>query len=143
MAADLYFGNRSTADFDDRIVLVKLAAGEFVRLHDGDDFFDAVERGQVVLIDQPVFADGADDGAELALAEMRLASHPLDFGDDAVDGRLRRVLVHYDDQGGISSKKPGFFALPERKRGILLGMEGGDNSGVGIGPIVVLARLYI
>ena len=88
---------------------MKLAAGEFVRLHDGDDFFHAVEGRQMVLVDQAVFADGPDDGAELALAEMGLAAHPLDFGDDAVDGRLRRVLSHYDDQGGISSKNRGLL----------------------------------
>ena len=67
VAADLHLRDRAAADFDDRILLMKLAAGEFVRLHDRDDFFDAVQRCQMVLVDQPLFADRADDGSELPL----------------------------------------------------------------------------
>jgi len=91
IGADLHLGDRPAADFNDRVIFVKLAAGELVRLHDGDDFFHAVQGRQMVLVDQPFLADGADDGAEAPLAEMRLASHALDFVDHAVNGRLGRV----------------------------------------------------
>ncbi len=62
--ADFHLGDVSPADFDDAVILLELAAGELVGLHDGDDFFYAVEGGEVVLVDEAFFADGADDGAE-------------------------------------------------------------------------------
>ena len=86
---------------------MELAAGEFVRLHDGDDFFDAVQGGQMILVEVPLFADGADDGAELALGEMGLGAHAFDLSDDTVDGRLLGVWIHNDDQ----------FQLRERVKG--------------------------
>ena len=68
-------GTDTAADLDDRVLIMKLAAGEFVRLHDRDDFFHAVQRGQMVLVDESLFADGADDGAESALRQM--GAHPI------------------------------------------------------------------
>ena len=49
-------------------------------------------------------------------AEMGLAPHPFDFRDHAVDGRLRGVLGHDDDQGGISWKTGGLLPYPSGNR---------------------------
>src|SRR5829696_7724299 len=45
-----------SADLDDRIVLMKLAAGEFIRLHDGDDLLNPIQRREMAHIDVRLFA---------------------------------------------------------------------------------------
>ena len=118
IGSDLHFRNRSAAHFDDRIILMKIAAGELVRLHDRNDFFNAVQGCQMILVDQSLFAHSPDDGAKPPLTEMRLAAHALDFADHAVDSRLGRVRIHDDDQGK-SPRRTGLFSLPVGKRAIL------------------------
>ena len=100
-AADAHLGGLAAADFYDRVIFVKLAAGEFVGLHDGDDFFHAVQAGQVCLVEGALFADGSDDGAELAAREMGFVAHSLNFRDDPVDARRIGGMIHDDNQARL------------------------------------------
>lgn len=100
-AADFDLCGVLAGDLDDGIVLMELAAGEFVGFHDGDDAFDAIEGGEVILVDVSFFADGADDGSELTAREVWPRSHALDFGRDPVDGGVRCIGFHYDDHGTL------------------------------------------
>ena len=104
-------GHGAAADLDDGVLLVELAAGELVGRHDRDDLLDAIEGGEVVLVDDALFADCADDGAESAAREMGFAAHLLDLADNAVDRGLRHIGGHHDNHAVNSSKSLSCLAL--------------------------------
>jgi len=97
-AADFHGRHLSAAHFDNAVVLMKLAACELVRLHDRDDLLNPIQRSDMGLIDHTLFADRADDGAELPARKMGLAAHAFDLRDNAIDRLLRGVLSHHDNQ---------------------------------------------
>jgi hypothetical protein len=78
---------------------VELPAGELVRLHDRDDFFHAVQRLDVILVEVRLFAHRADHGAELPARHVRLTPHALDLAHDAVHGLIRCGGSQNDDHG--------------------------------------------
>src|SRR4051812_46579650 len=78
-AANLDRRHASAADLNDAVIFMKLAARELVRLHDRDDLFHALKARQVIDIERSLFADRADDGAELAAGEVGLGAHPFDL----------------------------------------------------------------
>ena len=70
--ADFDGASDGAGNLKNGIFFMKLAAGEFIRLHDGDDLFDAGDGLEVFRVDFFFFADDADDGSELAAGEVRL-----------------------------------------------------------------------
>jgi hypothetical protein len=97
LSADLHLRDAAATDLDDAVFFMKLARGELVRLHDGDDFFDPVEALQMVEVEAGFLTHGPDDGAELALREVRGAPHAFNLAAHAVNAGLRRAWAHDDD----------------------------------------------
>src|ERR1041385_166434 len=82
---DLLAADLMAVDLDNGVVLLKLAAHELVGLEDRQDLFDAGERFEALVRQQPLVADRADDGALFAFRNMRPQPEALDTVDDFLD----------------------------------------------------------
>src|SRR5262249_8538383 len=70
------------ADLYDRVLLVELAAGELERLEDRQHLLDAGDGRERLGLQLVLVADDADDGAQLALAEVGLEAQLADAVED-------------------------------------------------------------
>ena len=84
-----------------RVFRVEIAAGKFERLEDAHDLLHAGQQLEVVILQRPVVAHHADDGALGTLGEMRLVAERLDLADDIAEISGACAALHDDDHGMI------------------------------------------
>ncbi|MEJ2288362.1 MAG: Ig-like domain-containing protein [Deinococcales bacterium] len=104
--ATYYFGgpvaDADVADCDGGVVVAELTRRQLVGLGDAHHQLDAVQRAQML---PHLFgrggADGADQGALLALADVGGEAQRSDLAEHAIDGLGRGLLLHHDDHGGL------------------------------------------
>ena len=85
-----------------------LPAGELERLEDGQHLLDARDGGQRLGQELVLVADDADDGAQLAFADVRLEAQLPDALQDVVDLGISRIGTEYDDHGFRGGETPGW-----------------------------------
>ena len=78
---------------------MELAAGQLERLQDRQHLLDAGDGGQRLGLQLVLVADDADDGALLALAEVRLEAQFLDAFQDVLDLLLGGMGSEDDNHG--------------------------------------------
>src|SRR5438876_11984234 len=95
-AADTNAPAAGGAHLNHRVLRMELPAGQLERLHDGQDLFHTGNGGQRLGLEFVLVADNADDGAVLALADVRLESQLHNPVEDVID-LLARGMGTYDD----------------------------------------------
>ena len=91
------------ADGDDRVLFLELAGNHLVRLGNGRDHLDGVERLELVLVKDRAVADDADDDALGARRNRRLVAELLDFGDNLFDVLLRDAAFQRKNHGLVTT----------------------------------------
>src|SRR5262249_30488129 len=81
-------------------------AGEFERLENGDDFFDARDRGQRGIAHHVFFPDDADDRALDPTAHIGAQTHLVDAVDDVID--LFLCGMRLDDDNHVTGSLRGY-----------------------------------
>src|SRR5206468_1606676 len=94
-AADL-----DAADGDDRVLGVRLARDELVRLRDADRLLDAREDLELARVEGAGVPGDPDGRALLARDHVRLEPEEPDLLEDAVDLGLGAAGLHDDEHGG-------------------------------------------
>src|SRR5579875_356561 len=105
-AADTHRLDRRTAfgaDRDDGVLTAKFAAGQLERLEDRQNLFDAGNGRQRFGPQFVLFADDANDGALLALTEVRSKSQLADAIENVLDLRFSRIGSENDNHHSTQS----------------------------------------
>ncbi len=97
------------ADRDDGVSGMKLPAGELERLEDRQDLLDAGNGRQRLGPELVLVADDADDGADLAAAEVRLETQLADAFENVLDLLFGEIGSENDNHNwsGVRSQEPG------------------------------------